>query len=137
MVKGHEYLKSMKLSSNTSYRRIYSTCCGTPMSVSLDKTCVNLIYTPNLKEEEVLMEMEIDLSPIPPTAVFYSSQAIPTKPSAFTGTRTRRGTFDSNTILHCISRLTMLFFLGEKGPGHGFPIIGQVQIGIDTIQKNK
>lgn len=137
MVKGHEYLKSMKLSSNTCNRRIYSTCCGTPMGISLDRTYVNLIYTPNLKEEEVLMEMEVDLSPLPPTAVFYSTQAIPTKPSAPMGMRTGRGNFDTITILHCISRLALLFFLGEKGPGQGFPIIGQVQIGITTIQTTK
>jgi len=134
MVKGREYLQSVKLSTTTDKRRIYSSCCGTPFGVSPDHSHINLIYTPNLREEEVLMEMEVDFPPLPPSAVLYSRMIKPGKPQPPMGTRTRFGGYDTMTILHCVGRTAVLFFLGEKGPGKGFPIVGNVEIGLDTIK---
>lgn len=126
MVKGQEHLKSMKLSTKAGNRRIYAACCGTPMSVSPDRSHLNMIYTPNLKEEEVLYEMEVDLPRLPPRAVFFASKATGPAPP---------GT--ANTLLHCLSRLVVLLFLGEKGPGAGFPTVGPVEIGLDSIKVNR
>ena len=127
LVKGQEHLKSMKLTTKSGNRRIYAACCGTPMSISPDRSHLNLIYTPNIQEEEVLDEMEVDLPRLPPSAVFFASKG--TVRPAPPGTET--------TILHCISRLVFLYFLGEKGPGEGFPTVGPVEIGLDSIKVNQ
>lgn len=133
VTRGQSYLQSMKLSQNSDNRRIYSTCCGTPILISSESAPVNLVYCCNMKGEK---DGEPSTINVTPACCVHA----PENSKAPEGSKMRiaHGTFAPIFILNTIGRLLLLVFAGSYGPGTGVPIGDgkEMEIGMDTIKVN-
>ena len=134
VVRGQSYLQSMKLSPKSDNRRIYSTCCGTPMLISSESAPVNLVYCCNMKGEK---DGEPSVINVTPSRCVHAPDDAKV-PEGSTTTRIAKGTFAPVLILNAISRLLLLTFVGSYGPGSGVPIGEgkEMEIGLDSIKVN-
>ena len=135
VLKGQEYLESMKHTEGSNNRRIYSKCCGTPIAISDTGAPLNLVYCCNFKPVEG--KEIVNMTPI---CCFHSRKedAVP----AGSNIRMINGTVAPRSILEIITRLILLAFVGSYGTGTGIPHgndktvgIGLSSIKVDNKQK--
>lgn len=133
---GKEFIKSMKLSEKTPNRRIYSRCCGTPLGISIDGSGINMVnYLAIQKCTKKLVENEVDFPPevLEPSCCLHGSEAKPekkVKPESLKIVPKVEAKFMATHFV----RVFFYAILGTRGPGTGFPTVGEVDIGIDTIK---
>ncbi|CAB9523411.1 expressed unknown protein [Seminavis robusta] len=144
IVAGKEYLEHMKLSPKTDNLRVFTTCCGTPVSVSSESAPMNLVYCPNIHPSTKCGQNEV---PFPKdvldksTLCFHGARFLKDPPSLAKAEQIQmRVVAEANApgfILGLLGRLVLLVGLGARGPGEGFPVADgkTVGIGYDSITK--
>jgi Family of unknown function (DUF6151) len=136
VTKGQNLLKSMKLSAKSENRRIHSTCCNTPLAISVDHTSLNLVNYLFVQTKTNAYDLhEIGFPPdvlIP--AVCLHGKTAQANRKINPESMKVVPYVDAKYILGIISRVLLLLLLGTRGPGAGFPTTGDIDIGIESIQ---
>ena len=148
VVEGQEHLQHMKLSKKTENRRIYTTCCGTPLGISADHSHLNLIYCPVVKPLDFL-DCDKDKNEIPfphevleqPSMCVLASRLdlddqndgandfADVYKTKYPNMKYIKDHFAPKEILKVAGRLLLLIGMGTRGPGKGF-VIDDKEIGI-------
>ncbi|CAB9520270.1 expressed unknown protein [Seminavis robusta] len=145
LVSGKELLAHMKISPKTENRRVFTTCCGTPLSISPDGSPLNLVYCPTISPLTDCGENEV---PFPrevldkPTLCFHGRKFLEDPASQVKAKQPQMTVIAEHNapkfVLGMIGRLLLLVGLGAKGPGEGFPVEDgkTVGIGYEAITKS-
>jgi len=131
---GQEHLRHVNISKKGTMRRTYTKCCGTPMAVTPENVGVSMLYPENIQECSIIADNETPVPDITPTVCLHYASNKFTFPEPPPETRIVPNRIAPRFIFQIIARMlvTSLFY---KGTGHGFPVTGQVDIGMDTIGK--
>ena len=136
VAKGASSIRNMKLTKHSENRRIYTSCCGTPLGISIDYTGVNLILSNLVRPVARLESNEEALPKLAPTVCFFSKEANPKysiEPASIQ-LIPKRGA--PRFILYCLTRMVVLLLVGSYGPGEGFPRT-PLTIGLKSIPSTK
>ena len=145
--KGHEYISSMKFTAKSDNRRVYASCCGTPLAISIESAPLDLIHPPTMTmvdEDDADGNNQTNTNTIPfptkdlvPTVCVHSHNMSEDDPKYHSGPPTMKMAHHENApgfILYTIGRLIVLALgIGSYGPGKGFPKNEPVGIGLDSI----
>lgn len=127
--KGKEYLKAVKLTKKSANRRLYASCCGTPLAIA--EHGLNHLFAANILSCEKLQAEEVPLTSTPPTVcLHYRENRMPGETPR--GTKVIPWIVAPRAIGGIIARLivTAPFY---KGTGNGFPLTEDLSIGLESI----
>ena len=134
---GKEHLEHMKLSTKTENRRIFAKCCGTPIGISTDHSHMNLVYSNLIKptKDGECGENEV---PFPTTVigqfgVCLHAENLGAFPEEYKKKHPTMKIIPTTVapveIIKILSRLALLIGMGARGPGEGFALGSEKEIG--------
>jgi hypothetical protein len=148
VTRGKEHLESIKLSIKTENRRIFASCCGTPIAIAPEHSYLNLVYS-NLIRSVPQMSCQEKEVPYPMSVVRSYNLVLHAENLNLDENATKdiQSKHPSMKIIPTVvapveiskilGRLVLLLALGSSGPGEGFPM-GQgkaIGYGIESISK--
>jgi len=110
----------MKLSKGSDCRRLYASCCGTPLAIQAGPLPWYLFYARNIETGEI------------PTKASICVRA--QRDAQGDDLKIVKGAFAPMLVVTMLSRIVLLAFVGSYGPGTGLPSdCGPLGIGAASI----